>query len=246
MLGPKRRAALPLAAALALLLLTGGFLLALLAAHVQPRGYAAPPTSGATVEAQNAVPTVAPPIAHEGSDTSASRPLHEVGNLVLGMYVAGVLAALLALGYLLLRALANRTGRRRRGAEAETGPRGYDLQPELVAQQLADAAAAGLDELAAEGPVADAIIACWQRLRAAAELAGVPPVASDTPEQAIARVLRAGAVTGAAQRPLGVLAGLYREARFSAHEMTRGDVWVARQALQAILAQLHPEATGAR
>ena len=246
MLGAERRAAVPLAAALALLLLTGGFVLALLSAHVQPRGYAAPPTVRATIEPASAVPTVLPPTARRGSDNSPSRPLHEVGNLVLGMYVAAVVGALLALGYLLLRAFANRTGRHRRGAAAATGLRGYDLQPELVAQQLADAAAAGLDELAAEGPVADVIIACWQRLRAAAEQAGVPPVASDTPEQAIARVLRAGAVTEAAERPLAVLAGLYREARFSAHEMTRGDVWVARQALQAILGQLHPEATGAR
>ena len=114
---------------------------------------------------------------------------------------------------------------------AEAPPRGYDLQPELVAQRLADAAAEGLDELAAEGPVADVIIACWQRLRAAAAEAGVPPVASDTPAEAIARVLRAGAVSDAAARPLATLAGLYREARFSEHEMSRGDVWVARQAL---------------
>jgi hypothetical protein len=90
------------------------------------------------------------------------------------------------------------------------------------------------------------IITCWQRLRAAAAQAGVPPVASDTPEESIARVLRAGAVSEAAAPPLATLAGLYREARFSEHEMSRGDVWVARQALQAIVAQLNPEAQDAR
>jgi hypothetical protein len=59
-------------------------------------------------------------------------------------------------------------------------------------------------------------------------------------------VLRAGAVSEAAARPLDTLAGLYREARFSSHEMSRGDIWVARKALQAIVAQLHPEGQDAR
>jgi hypothetical protein len=246
MLRSSRRTAGPLVVALALLLVTGGFVLALLAAHVTAPGYRAQPATTASPAPSTATPTVPPPTAHRGSDGAASRPLHEVGNLVLGMYAAAVLTALLACGYLLLRALSTRTGRRSRERSATPGVRGYDLQPDLVAQQLAEAAAAGLDELDAEGPVADVIIACWQRLRAAAGDAGVPPVASDTPEQAIGRVLRAGAVSEAAERPLAVLAGLYREARFSAHEMSRGDVWVARQALQAILAQLHPEVTGAR
>lgn len=228
-----------------MVLVAGGFLLALLGAHVDPPGYTAPPAASAIAEQPTTNPSVAPPKGPGPSDESSPRPLHEVGNLVLGLYVGAVVGALLALAVVLLRAVSNRTGRSRRSL-AEAPPRGYDLQPELVAQRLADAAAEGLDELEAEGPVADVIIACWQRLRTAAAEAGVPPVASDTPAESIARVLRAGAVSDATARPLATLAGLYREARFSEHEMSRGDVWVARQALQAILGQLRPETHDAR
>jgi hypothetical protein len=235
-----------IAGPLGLLLVAGGFVFALLAAHVTTTGYTARPAATATFEQPTAIPTAAPPTGPGGATESSSRPRHEVGNLVLWMYAAAVLAALIALGVLVVRALTERAGRRRRRSAEEREPRGYDLQPGLVAHRMADAAVAGLDELAAEGPVADVIIACWQRLRAAAAEAGVPPVASDTPEQAIARVLRAGAVSEASARPLAILAGLYREARFSAHEMSRGDVWVARQALQAIVAQLDAEAADAR
>lgn len=235
----RRRGGVPLAVSLAVLLGIAGFLLALLGAHVDPPGYVAHPAPTQTVPQSAPAPTAAPPPA-PGEESASSRPLHEVGNLVLGLYLAALIGGLLALAVLLSRALAGRPARRRR-SPGEPEPRGYDLQPQFVAQHMADAAAAGLDELAAEGPVADVIIACWQRLRAAAAQAGVPPVASDTPEESIARVLRAGAVSDAAAGPLATLAGLYREARFSDHDMSLGDVWVARQALQAILAQLHPE-----
>jgi hypothetical protein len=240
----RSRRVVPLAVSLAVLLVVAGFLLALLGAHVDPPGYTAHPAPTQSVQQSAAAASVAPPAA-SGAGRSSSRPLHEVGNLVLGLYLAALVGGLLALAVFLLRALSGRSGREPRGS-GEAEPRGYDLQPELVARRMSEAAAAGLDELAAEGPVADVIIACWQRLRAAAAQAGVPPVASDTPQESIARVLRAGAVSEAAARPLDTLAGLYREARFSSHEMSRGDIWVARKALQAIVAQLHPEGQDAR
>lgn len=230
---------------LALLLVVAAFVVALLGAHVDPPGYAPRPAPSAVEIPETQPSTNARPPAHGADRESTSRPLHEVGNLVLWLYAAFVIGCLLALAVLVFRAVADRARRLPRGA-SEPDERGYDLQPELVAQRMAAAAVAGLDELAAEGRVADAIIACWQRLRAAAEEAGVPPVASDTPEQAIARVLRAGAVSEGAARPLTTLADLYREARFSEHEMSRGDVWVARQALQAIVAELLPVVPGVR
>jgi hypothetical protein len=226
-----------------LVLLAGGFLLALLAAHVNPPHGADHPLTAGTYTPPTV--SVVPPSGPPPSSPPPSRPFHEVGNLSVALYVLLIVGCVLAAVVLLVRALNARARRRRHDSDA-TDVRGFDLEPDLVATRMAEAAESGLTELEAEGPVADVIIACWQRLRAAAAEVGLPPVASDTPAEAIARVLRAGAVSAAASRPLDTLAGLYREARFSEHEMSRGDVWVARQALQAILAELAPETRDVR
>ncbi len=113
----------------------------------------------------------------------------------------------------------------------------YQLAPESmlgVAEQMTAAVESGMGELDAERPVRDSIIACWQRLRVSAADAGIAPVPSDTPEQAINRVL---AASGARAEPLAALAELYREARFSRHAMDGAAVTAARDALGAILAR---------
>ena len=237
--GPARRAAGSLAIPLALLLVAGGFLLALLGAHVDPPGYTAAPTPDTTTSSAPA-PTGAPPPADASSAPRDDRAAQEVGGLALGLYAAFLAGLLIVLAVLIARSLrVRRRVSRERDGRDETHIR--DPEPGVIAERLAAGAAAGLDALDEEVPVADAIIACWQRLREAAARAGMAAVASDTPEEAILRVLRAGRVSDAAAAPLATLAGLYREARFSQHPMTRGDVWVARDALQSIVAELLPE-----
>lgn len=230
MSGPQRaRSAVPLVVLVAAV----GILLVLLGAHVQPSGYAPRPL---TYSFRYTTP--AAPAAHSGRPAP---PAHQSRSLpgpafVLPLYTVLAFGAVALLVALAVRALAVRARPRH-----TKRPAGYD--PAQLAEQLASAVSAGLDELAEDVPSRDAIIACWQRLRLAATDAGIRPAASDTPDDAVTRVLTAGR---ARAEPLRTLAALYREARFSRHAMTDAHVDAARAALREILADLSGAAAGAR
>ena len=95
------------------------------------------------------------------------------------------------------------------------------------------------------GDVRDAIVACWLRLEAAVEAAGVARRASDTSTDLVTRVLGEHAVDASA---LQTLAALFREARFSSHTMREGQRETALAALARIHASLgvRREAVGSR
>ncbi|MGB8859996.1 MAG: DUF4129 domain-containing protein [Ilumatobacteraceae bacterium] len=63
----------------------------------------------------------------------------------------------------------------------------------------------------------NAIVACWMRLESDAASAGLARLAAETPTEYVERVVAASSVDPA---PIGELASLYREARFSRHELS--------------------------
>lgn len=115
--------------------------------------------------------------------------------------------------------------RRRYGEDFEV----LEDLPDLIDTMTADAAAQR--RALTRGEPRNAIVACWLRLEAAAAAAGVEPRPADTADEATARILSEYSVDpGAATQ----LAALYREARFSTHEMDEGDRASAIACLEAI------------
>ncbi len=86
-----------------------------------------------------------------------------------------------------------------------------------------------------EGTARNAIVACWSRLEHDIAAAGLMPMPSETSAELTERVLSRVAVDGGA---VVELADLYREARFSKHEMGDDERDRARAALQRIHASL--------
>lgn len=82
----------------------------------------------------------------------------------------------------------------------------------------------------------DGIVACWMRLEEIGSSAGVPPRPSETSAEFVARVLDRLHLD---PRVVEALAELYREARFSEHEMGEQSRTAARSALLLLHDDLH-------
>ena len=102
-----------------------------------------------------------------------------------------------------------------------------------LAQAVADDLEAQLHAVS-QGSPRNGIVRCWLRLERAVADAGVPPFAHETSAEFTVRVLHALDVD---PRALGELAALYREARFSEHEMGEP----ARARAREALGQLHDD-----
>ena len=145
-----------------------------------------------------------------------------------------VVVVLLVLCYALVRVVVgmlsvSRARRRRRGSALEG-----EVAVPTGAVELADAVDDGLRALEAM-PALDAIVACWVRLEAAAAEAGVARQPSETATELTLRVLRAYDVS---PRPLSRLLSLYREARFSSHDISDDAGDDARAALLVVRGEL--------
>jgi uncharacterized protein DUF4129 len=87
--------------------------------------------------------------------------------------------------------------------------------PEVLERDLAvdvDAARVAL----VQGSPRNAIVACWMQLERDAAAAGLPRASAETSAEYVERVVAASSVDPA---PIRELAALYREARFSRHEL---------------------------
>jgi hypothetical protein len=117
-------------------------------------------------------------------------------------------------------------GWRRRRSEEEP----FDLLAEVASAITADAA----EQRAAlqTGAPRDAIVTCWLRLEASVIAAGVERRPSDTSTELVERVLSEHQVN---PNSLAALAALYREARFSDHQMSEA----ARATAIGALDQVH-------
>jgi hypothetical protein len=201
------------------------------AAHVTPVGQGQVATGGTSQTGRNRLPTLAPQPSPSQTQQNNRKP--NVAPFVVVFLIGGlaaVLAGIMIIMYLLQTALRRRALPRLRlksGDFAEPGP--------TIALRVGSALDRALSELGAGGPVDDAIIRCWVQLEDAASQAGLPRIASDTPEEAVGRMLALGGVRA---DPLRALADLYREARFSRHPMTAADAEAARAALTSIVDDL--------
>lgn len=190
--------------------------------------------------AQTAVPTATASASQEPGRVRHERARrepqqqHPVDLSWLGETIEVVL--LLALGLLLLR-----WGRwvRERLAEESAEPRlaaGFDLLPD--AADLADRIAADREEhraRLAEGTPRNGIVQCWVLFQEAATGHGLPPLPTETSTEYLTRLLH---LLDVDPRPAARLAGLYHEARFSTHPLTEEHRVAAREALDALHADL--------
>lgn len=85
------------------------------------------------------------------------------------------------------------------------------------------------------GTPRNAIVACWQHLESAAEARGLPRRPAETSAEYVARVI---ATTASDTGPIEDLAALYREARFSEHELGEDHRARAADALDRVVASL--------
>lgn len=87
----------------------------------------------------------------------------------------------------------------------------------------------------AGGTPRNAIVACWMQLERDAAAAGIPRAAAETSTEYVERVVAASSVDPG---PIGSLAALYREARFSDHALGDSHRALALVALNRVEAVL--------
>jgi hypothetical protein len=110
----------------------------------------------------------------------------------------------------------------------------FDVLPDRLVEALRSDAAA--QQAAVEvGDPRNGIVACWLRLQEVVAEAGLPPRRSETSSEFVVRTLHSLDLD---PRAIGRLAALYREARFSEHELGEDARTAARDALQALHADV--------
>ncbi|MGZ4477673.1 MAG: DUF4129 domain-containing protein [Nocardioidaceae bacterium] len=115
----------------------------------------------------------------------------------------------------------------------------FDVLPETsAAEALRSDAQAHLSAVAWGSP-RNGIVRCWLRLEESISDAGMPRSPAETSAEYTVRVLHSLDLD---PRAIGTLAGLYREARFSEHELDE----LARTTARAALQRLHSELTELR
>lgn len=176
----------------------------------------------------------------ESPESRPDRPDDSGGwQLTLGgvLSILALAALVITAGAVLVRLRLRLRLRRRRltarlGIRGGAEPAGSDELPE--AEEIAAALDAGVAALE-EGTPRNAVVAAWVALERALEAAGVERVPADTATDLVTRTLAAYDLDAEA---LGRLAGLYREARFSRHDLTAGHRIEAEQCLDLLRRQL--------
>lgn len=159
----------------------------------------------------------------------------DLGWLLSALLMLGAVALVAALAWWLATRDWTRRRRPRRVAP-------FQPLPEIAPDELLDAADE-FDLLIARGSARNAIVACWVRLEEAVDQAGIARDPAETSTEMTGRVLGVYDVDAQA---VGTLAALYREARFSTHEMHEGHRRTAQATLAEIRRQLHEAAARAR
>ena len=176
-----------------------------------------------TLDLQSAVPTTTTPDGLQPTDVRPPRSWEIFTDL---LQLALLIALIIVVARLLQRAWANRP--RLRWARR---PEANDFEPldELAEAVVADAEA----QMATlrSGEARNSIVACWLRLEAVVEDAGLEHDPALTSAELTAEVLARFDIDPA---PADRLAALYREARFSAHPMSEPERAAAIVALEAI------------
>lgn len=175
------------------------------------------------------------PITHsiptETASVSVNQAARPVRHIDLGPFltVLGILVAVAAIAiaaFVVARLM-------RRPAAAPIHGLALPSQKIVDDADLERAMLAGRDALAGEARAA--IIACYAAMEESLSAAGVPRLNSDSPADLLARAAAGGLIQGTAP---GRLAELFREARFSTHDLGENKLAGARTALDGILAQV--------
>jgi hypothetical protein len=189
------------------------------------------PWEGATV-------TLPPPPPPDDPNLPATPPFEPVQDNELPAAISVILVLAVVAGVVAAAVLGVRRARPRWRERHEqeawrppTGEVAADPVPEEAALSAVAADAEEQRSALLRGTPHNAIVECWMRLEAAVVSAGVPRAPSDTSTELTQRVLGRHAVDPGALR---TLAALYREARFSDHEMDEADRTLAIAALDAV------------
>lgn len=153
--------------------------------------------------------------------------------VLVALVAAACLAVLLSLRFVILRRKLKGKAPLRGDAVAPP-PVEVEPDPEAVETTLVGTIAA-----LGEGSPRNAVVACWIRLEELATARGLERHEADTPTEFVARALEAYGLDEAA---LEDLADLYREARFSRHELTEEHRDRARACLERLVAGLRASA----
>lgn len=167
-------------------------------------------------------------------DTTEDAEETQAADLAKVWWVLGGIALTLLLAVVVLAIRANR--RRRPAAPPESAREAPDRA------LLTDRRAAHQARMLREGSPREAIIATWLDLERLVAAAGVPRRPSETSSELVVRVLDDREVPAAA---LTDLAALFREARFSTHELTEALRERAAGDLDAVHAALGARGRGA-
>jgi hypothetical protein len=232
MTGGRASAAGSLAGPATALAVVVGVLLLVWAATAGPPRVFEPVERETRSSVSTASPTATPsddardPLADLRRDRTSEGALQWVFELVawVGVIAAGFLVGMLA------RAVW-RARQRRPPPPADVD---FDVLPAAdVARAIAEDAAARLEAIDEGGP-RNAIVRCWLLLEESAASAGVARQRHETSTEFTVRVLHRVDVDPAA---IGALARLYREARFSDHDLGED----AREAARDALRRLHDD-----
>lgn len=184
-----------------------------------------------TATGPRTVPDPQPRRSREPESSTWVQPLATAVVAALALLVA------VAVGRRLLavvRRLAGRRRRPRRGTPEEVDFATLDPQPPAVAQAILDDATDQREALAGGTP-RNAIVACWHRFETQAAGIGMARAGHETSSEFTLRLLDLAA---ADHHAVTRLAALYREARFSDHELGEDARDEARTALDALHADL--------
>jgi hypothetical protein len=172
-----------------------------------------------------------------GKPAQRKAPKIPKGSAVSGAYVTYILYAVIVL--IAIIACVVLVSRLRRRA-----PGGYAGEPVSdETDELRRAVESGTAALRAVDDARAAIIACYVAMEGSLARAGTARTAAETPDELLGRAAASGLVHGPAAARL---TGLFYEARFSSHLLPASAKDDARQALEAISAELRGAAPAAR
>jgi hypothetical protein len=218
---------------------TGAVLVLVWAATTGPvRMFGAPSGSSPARRGPAASPTSSP------SETPDPLSAEEITKNMHATWDGSWLGKLLAYTLLIVVVLALLAGvrwlwRNRWHAPPRPAAVAFEVLPEAaLAEALHRDVDAQLSAVEQGGP-RDAIVACWLRLQDVVTECGHPPRPTETSAEFVTRLLHALDVD---PRSVDTLARLYREARFSEHEMGEDSRTAARTALHALSEDLRSRA----
>ncbi|MCW3815406.1 DUF4129 domain-containing protein [Micromonospora sp. DR5-3] len=181
----------------------------------------------------------APSIPVEPRDAGQANSVQIPQWIIIAFLVVLGTAALVVAGYVVWTLVGGALRRTTRAVPMQRVRRTADGTAREVVAAL-DAGLVELDDRSTDPRTA--VIACWVRLEEAAEEAGVPRLAGDTPTDLVTRLLRGDPAAGVpAIASAGVLDGfahVYREARYATHTVDEQMRDQARAALRRLRGEL--------